>query len=265
MSFVLQYVSTIFDFKELQTSTDPEIIMEKIKDYILPILLITVLNLFMVTIIQHYIIFSPLDETNSIFVSVVQSLKYFIPYLIIMVLLAFAGSVIIALGVVVLIIGVFFSIIYLITLYMFILPVMMAEGTNIAHVITRTIKLAHRNFWRNLGWVAILLIILIVASVILSGVILIPFTGSFLRTIVETQDTESVSNLIQNPAFFALSSVANALIFPLMPIFACILYFNGRAREDSPVEAEVTSDDKVKVEDLYAKPIDEDDKTGKYE
>jgi hypothetical protein len=263
MSFVLQYVSTLFDFKELQSITDPMIVMEKIKDYIMPIMLITVLNLFMLTIIQHYIIFNPLDESNSIFVSIINSLKYFIPYLIIMVLLAFAGSVIIALGVVVLIVGVFFSILYLMTLYMFILPVMMAEGTNIANVITRTIKLVHRNFWRNLGWVATLLIILIVASVILSGVILIPFTGSFLSTIVETGDTESVSNLIKNPAFFALSSISNALIFPLMPVFACILYFNARAGEDNPVPAEEIIDEKVKVEDLYSKPFEEDDKTGK--
>ncbi len=98
-----------------------------------------------------------------------------------MILLAFAGTIAVALGVFVLIIGAFFAILYVATLYMFILPVMMVEGTNIGSTITRSIKLAHKNFWSNLGWVRIFIIIMLVISVILSGIILLPFTGSFIK------------------------------------------------------------------------------------
>jgi hypothetical protein len=46
-----------------------------------------------------------------------------------------------------------------------------------------------------------------------------------------------------------------------MPILGVILYFNARAREEEPVSGITLTDpepDKVKVEDLYAKPYSED-------
>ena len=56
---------------------------------------------------------------------------------------------------------------------------MMIEDNSIIHTITRTFSLTHRNFWSNIGWVAVFIIIMIVISVILSAIILIPFTGVF--------------------------------------------------------------------------------------
>ena len=78
--------------------TDPLVMLEKMKDYIVPILIISLVNLLFTTILQYYIIYNPLNSENNIFVSALKSLKYFIPYLIIMVLLAFAGSIAIVLG-----------------------------------------------------------------------------------------------------------------------------------------------------------------------
>jgi hypothetical protein len=45
-----------------------------------------------------------------------------------------------------------------------------------------------------------------------------------------------------------------------MPIFATILYFNGKAREEDMQSPGTGSNepDKVKVEDLYAKPYSDD-------
>jgi hypothetical protein len=259
MSLILQYASSFVDFRELQTITDPEAMLSKLKEFMIPILIITVFNLFMMTILQHYVMFRPVDKKNNILVALLESLKLFVPYMIIMVLLAFAGSVIIALGLMALVIGVFFSLIYIMTFYLFILPVMMAEGTNIAHVLARTIKLTHRNFWANLGWVASLLVIIVILSVILSGIILIPFTGSFLKSIVETQDKDTVFNLLSNPLFFILSAASNAIVFPLLPIFACIMYFNASAREEVILPESKNQEDNVRIEDLYAPPPDEKD------
>jgi len=260
MSLVIQYASTMVNFKELQTITDPLVMLEKIKGYIVPILIISLVNLLFTTILQYYIIYNPLNNENNILVSALKSLRYFIPYLIIMVLLAFAGSIAIVLGILALIIGVFFSILYIMTLYFFILPILMVEGPNIANTISRTIMLSHRNFWSNIGWVAVFIIILIVVSVIFSGIVLLPFTGSFVKTIINPEDASDILDMTTNPLFIILSAIVSALTLPLMPIFSCILYFNGTAGEEQgqTITRVNPENDRVRVEDLYAKPYADD-------
>jgi hypothetical protein len=260
MALVIQYASAMVNFKELQTITDPLMILEKMKSYIVPMLIISLVNLLFTTILQYYIIYNPLSRDNNIFVSALKSLKYFIPYLIIMILLAFAGSIAIVLGILALVIGVFFSVLYIMTLYFFILPILMVEGPNIGNAISRTITLAHRNFWSNIGWVAVFVIILIVLSVILSSIALLPFTGSFVKTIINPEDTSKLIDVASNPLFIILSSLISALTLPLMPIFACILYFNGKASEEQArtITTVNPENNRVRVEDLYAKPYSDD-------
>ncbi len=259
MSLVIQYASTMVNMKELQTITDPMLLLDKMKGYLVPILIISLINLLFTTILQYYIIYNPINSDN-IFSSLIKSLKYFIPFLITMILLAFFGSIAIVLGIFALVIGAFFAILYVMTLYLFILPIMMAEGANIGNTIRRTIKLAHRNFWTNIGWVTIFLIILIVISVIFSAIVLLPFTGSFLKTILNSENGSSLTEIASNPMFIILSALVNALTLPLMPIFACVLYFNARAGEDQNQIVKPVNqwDDRVRVEDLYAKPYSDD-------
>ena len=260
MSLALQYASTLIDFKVLQSITDPVLLLEKLKDFIVPILIVSLLNLLFSTILQYYVLFNPLNHENNIFISAVKSMKFFIPYLILMILLAFTGSIAILLGFFVLIVGAFFALLYVFTIYLFLLPVMMAEETNIGNTIARTIKLVHKNLWSNLGWVAVFIIILIVVSLILSSIILLPFTGNFLKTILNNVTTADMADMSKNPIFLFLSALAGALTFPLMPFFASILYFNGRSAEDQSqrVDQIKPEDEKIKVEDLYAKPYSDD-------
>ena len=260
MSFAIQYASTFVNMKELTSITDPMLLLEKIKGLLLPILIISLINLLFSTILQYYIIYNPVSTGNNIFISIVKSLKYYIPYLIIMVLLAFAGSIAIILGVFVLIIGAFFAMLYVMTLYLFILPIMMVEGINIGSTISRTVALTHRNFWSNIGWVAVFIIIMLVISVIFSGIILVPFTGSFVKTIANPENAAKLIDVTSNPLYIILSAMVSALILPLMPIFACILYFNARAGEEQTqsVTPYNPEDERVRVEDLYAKPYSED-------
>jgi hypothetical protein len=260
MSLVIQYASAQVNMKELTSITDPMILIEKAKGFILPFLMISLINLLFSTILQYYVIFSPVNNEITVFNSILRSLRYFIPYLIIMVLLAFAGTIAVALGIFVLIIGAFCAMLYVVTLYFFILPVMMAEKTNIGSTITRTLKLAHKNFWSNVGWVAVFIIIMLVISVVLSGIILLPFTGNFIRTIVNPEDATKLADVTTKPVFIILSAIVNGLTFPLMPIFACILYFNGKAGEEQVQQVTYPDPDegKVRVEDLYAKPYSDD-------
>jgi hypothetical protein len=176
-----------------------------------------------------------------------------------MILLAFFGSVAMILGVFILIIGMLFAALYVMTIYLFVLPVLMVEGPNIGNAISRTLILSHRNFWSNIGWVAIFLVILIVISFITSAIVLMPFSGSFLKVFTNPEEVTNLLNFTTNPIYIILSALLSALYFPLMPILGVILYFNGRAREkEVPVTVTSTEPDRVKVEDLYAKPYSDD-------
>lgn len=257
MSLVIQYASSLINIKELSTITDPMEMLEKLKSLLVPILIISVINIFFTTILQYYILYNPIDRASNIFISAVKSMKYFIPYLIIMVLLTFFGAIAIIAGIFALIVGAFFALIYVMTLYLIVLPVLMVEGTNIFQAIGRTFSLTHRNFWSNMGWVAVFLIILILISVLLSTLILIPFTGDFLKTIMNPEDPSKMIDMATNPWVLILSAIVNALTLPLLPILAGILYFNGRASEDQ-VRQVIPVEEKVRVEDLYAKPYSDD-------
>jgi hypothetical protein len=260
MSMIMQYASTFIDLKDIQSETDPFVIIEKMKVFLIPMLIISLVNLFFTTILQHYIIFTPIEVSNNIISSFLRSFRYYIPYLIVIVLLSVVGMIAIVLGLFVLIVGAIFALIYVMTLYLFILPVMMAEGTDIVNTIKRVFSLTHRNFWANFGWVATFFILVIVISVILSGIALLPFAGNFFKTLFNPEEAAETVNLSKNPLFFILTSLVNALTVPLMPIFASILYFNGKAREDH-VNIEIQNEiqeERVRVEDLYAKPYSDD-------
>ena len=58
-----------------------------------------------------------------------------------MIFLAIAGSFALFLGLLLMLIGILFAAIYVMTIYLFILPIMMVEGPSIANTISRTIHL----------------------------------------------------------------------------------------------------------------------------
>lgn len=262
MSLIIQYISSSIDVSELQSITDPSILLEKIADFIYPILIITAINLLFTTFLHYYIIYSPLDESLNIFGASFKSTRFFIPYLIIIVLVTFAGSFLLALGLMVFIVGVIFSFLYIFMLYLFILPILMVEGPMIGRAISRTVKLGHRNFWTNIGWTSVVIIILMVLSVFLSAIVLIPFSGSFLKIFTNPEEAVSTINIASNPVYLILSALANALYYPLLPIFAVILYFNAVAREEKIdiSSGENTDPGKITVDDLYSKTPDEKQK-----
>src|SRR4030066_278243 len=77
MSLCVQLLSLNFDLAELQSMTDPMVILEKMKGLILPMLLMLVANLVFSMILQYYVIYSPVDDNVNIFNSIYKSLKYF--------------------------------------------------------------------------------------------------------------------------------------------------------------------------------------------
>ena len=259
MAAILQYAATFY-VASLQNETDISVLMEKLRELMVPIGIIAVINIFFSVVIQHYIVFNPLDENSSILNSILSSFRYLFPYLIIFILLSIFGVTAIALGAVALIIGAVFAVIYVITLYMFILPIMMIEGTDIYHTIIRTFRLAYKNFWTNFGWVAVFLTLFILISIIISALILIPFSGNFLRSIFNPDEAVNFAEISKTPLYIALSIIAGAITMPLIPMLSTLLYLNGRAKEDVDMQKHnaVNEEKKITVEDLYAKPYFDD-------
>lgn len=238
-SFILSAATHLlmlkFNLTELQNYTDPMVVLEKIRGMILPIVIIALISLYFTTVLHYYVILSPVDNGTTIFSSAYRSLRYFLPYLIIIILLSFFGSIAMALGLLVFIVGIFFAAIYIATLYLFFLPVLIVEGTDIGHAIARTFSLVHKRFWINIGWVAVFIVIIMVISVIFSGIILIPFSGSFLKIMADPEAASNIMTFASNPLYIVLSSAANALYLPALPIFASILYFHGRAVDEEVI------------------------------
>ena len=259
MAAVLQYAASFIDFASLQNETDINVIMEKMQEFIVPIGIIAAINIFFSVIIQHYILFNPLDENSSILNSFLGSFKYLLPYIVTIILLSIFGVMTMALGAI-FIIGIIFAVIYVITLYMFILPTMMMESIDISHTISRIFKLTHKNFWTNFGWVAVFMALFILISIFISALILAPFTGNFLRSIFNPNEAANIVEISKTPLYIALSVIANAITMPLIPMFSTLLYLNGRAKEDGNAQNHIFGNEerKITVEDLYAKPYIDD-------
>lgn len=238
-SFILSVATHLlmlkFNLTELQNYTDPMEVLEKLRGMIFPIVIISLLSLYVTTVLHYYVICKPGDSDTTILSSTYRSFRYFLPYLIIIILLSFFGSIAMALGLLVFIVGIFFAAIYIATLYLFFLPVLIVEGTDIGHAIARTFSLVHKRFWINIGWVAVFIVIIMVISVILSGIILIPFSGSFLKIMADPEEASNIMTFASNPLYIVLSSAANALYLPALPIFASILYFHGRAMDEQVI------------------------------
>jgi hypothetical protein len=233
--------------------TDPYEIMAQFKTWFWPIIGVMVISLLLSLTLQYFVMFKPVNSEVNIFNSIYKSLWYLLPYIVIGIIFIFFMTIAIIAGLLVFIIGVLFSILYVFMISLFILPLLMAEGNNIGNAIGRTFTLSHRHFGSNLGWTAIIMLLIIVGSLILSSVVLIPFSGNFFKILTNPAEAAEAMSFMSNPWYIILSALTNALFAPLTPILAATVYFNARAREeDAGKPAENTSDqNKVTVGDLY--------------
>jgi hypothetical protein len=259
-NLAMRLLYSTIDFTQFMGMTDPFEMIEAMKQWALPMLGMVAISFLLMVILQYYIIYKPIDNTVNIFNSFYKSLKYLPTYFILMILFMIFASVAMVAGIIVFIIGILFSILYIYMIYFFILPTLMAEGNNIGNSIGRSFTLSHRHFGPNLGWTAIILLLVIVGTIILSSLVLLPFSGGFLKILRNPENAIDALSFMSNPWYIGLSALASSLFTPVLMIFSAIIYFNSRAREDESNRAEeITAEpDKVKIEDLYAKPYSED-------
>jgi hypothetical protein len=174
--------------------------------------------------------------------------RYFLPLLLISILVGIFATFAVMVGIFLLIIGAFFAIIYVVMISTFVSPVMMIENKDIGHTITRTVQLSHKTFWPNIGWVCVFGILLMVISGILGMVVMIPYGGSFFKVMMNPESAMEIMDFTQKPLFIILSALTNAVTMPLYPIFAVVLYFS-RVNKESGASV-VSEDNNISVKDL---------------
>jgi hypothetical protein len=239
------------DLASFQTvSSDPEAAFELMKSWAGPYTLMMLVSLLFVVVLHIWVLERPAGEQGSMPSMLKMTLVALLPYLVAMVILTVIMTLLITGGVVLLVLPGLFALFYMATVIMFAMPVTLVETRNPFEVIGRSFRLAHKNLWPNMGWVVVVLLIIVIASMLLSALVMLPFTGTFMRSFADPEQAASLLEMHRNPLFIGLNALTTALVTPLMPILAFLLYFRNRS-EEAVAEITTDNDGTVRVEDLY--------------
>lgn len=201
--------------------------------------LILITSLIIYTIIGLFLSYMILNPSNdlekghmNLFFESIS--KYFFPLLGATIL---SGIILIFgtfLGVFALIIGALVAVFYFATVFFPLTPIVIVEKSNPIEAIRRSIKMVHSDFWKSLGFVVVVILIYIVISLVLGALTMIPFASDFmgLMSNPESYEASEITSTMLNPMQLILSSISNALILPLFPIFGVLLYLNLKHKED---------------------------------
>lgn len=247
-------VSSLFisglDLTSLQTTTDPAEMLEKMKGFAGPYALALLVTLVLSVLLHTWVLERPAGDAGFTSALLKKSLVAFVPYLVAMIIFGVLTMMLVSIGIVLLVLPGLFAIFYMATAGLFVMPVTLAETRNPLEALTRSFRLTHKNLWANMGWVIVVLLILIVASLVLGAIVMLPFTGSFLRSMANPEEATAMLEMARNPVYIGLSALTGGLVTPVMPILAFLLNFRNRG-EEVVVEVTTDSDTTVKVEDLY--------------
>jgi membrane protease YdiL (CAAX protease family) len=183
-SLITSYLTGRINISEMYSVDEVDEMMAIVRSMIGPYLLIILFAFVFGLILHYYVIRKPVDPDSNIFsIGTTGIVKFFLPLLVLNIMLAVFAVFAITFGILLLFIGALFATVYIVMIYAFISPVLMIEDKGIGDTLTTTIRLAHKHFWPNMGWVSIFIIILMVISFILGAIIMIPF-GYDKQTII---------------------------------------------------------------------------------
>jgi hypothetical protein len=254
ISVVLGLLSSLItsglDLAALQTTTDPAEMLEMMKGMAGPYTLLLLVSFVSGIVLHAWVLEKPLGEPDFIATVLKKSLVALIPCLAVMIVFFIITMVLTTIGLILLVLPGLFALFYMFTVMIFVMPVILTESRNPVTVVTRSFRLAHSHLWPNMGWAVVVLLIIIVASLVIASVTMLPFTGSFIRSLTNPEEASAMLEISRNPLYIAISSLATALVTPVLPIIAFILYFRNRGDE---MTAEITTEGEhaVRVEDLY--------------
>ena len=163
--------------------------------------------------------------------------KFALPYLLVIIIVILILTVSMTIGIFLLIIGMFVALCYFGTIFLPVTPILIVEKTDPISTISRSFKLGHLDFWPTLGALIVMYIVIMVASMILGAITMAPFAVDFLKllnpnTVMDMLDSGESLFSFMTPGFILVSSITNAITFPIIPIFAVLVYFKLKYRED---------------------------------
>jgi hypothetical protein len=254
ISVVLALLSSLItaglDLSMMQTTTDPAEMLEMMKGMAGPYALIMLISLVFGVLLHAWVLGKPMGEPDFLPAFLKRSLVALVPYLLVMIVFSIIAAVLTTVGLILLVLPAFFALFYSATVMIFALPLTLVESRNPATVIKRSFRLAHLHLWPNMGWVVVTFLLIIVASLVIGAITMLPFTGSFIRSIADPEQAGTMLEISRNPLYIGLSSLMTSLVTPVLPILAFILYFRNRG-DEVVVEVTTETEPAVRVEDLY--------------
>lgn len=240
------------DMASLQeVSSDPQLVLEKMKSMAGPYALTMLVTMLLMVVLHTWVLDRPADEPGFASTLLKKMIVTLLPYLVAIIILMVLTVILTSIGIVLLVLPGLFALAYMTTVMIFAMPVTLLETHSPIEIITRSFRLMHRNLWPNMGWLVILALIMVVTAMLLSTLTMLPFTGSFIRSISNPGEATAMLEMSRNPLYIGLNALTGALVRPLMPILAFILYFRNRGEETAETEITTDTHATVRVEDLY--------------
>ena len=254
ISVVGSLLSSLFvsgiDLASIQATTDPVEMLEKMKGFAGPYALTILVSLVIGVLLHAWVLEKPAGEPGFITTVLRSALAAIVPYLVAMIIFGILTVLLVSVGLVILVLPGLFAVFYMLTVGLFVMPVTLVETRNPFEMLSRSFRLAHRNLWPNMGWVVVVILIMIVVAMVLGALVMLPFTGSFIKSIANPEEAGAMLEMTRNPVYIGLSALTGGLVTPVMPILAFLLYCRNRA-EEVVIEVTTENDNAVRVEDLY--------------
>jgi len=206
--------------------------------------LILVVGLLVYTFIYLgilYLVYRQQDDDTrnawSIFAEAAR--KYYFRFLLLVVLVSLVFIVGSVIGLLIFFVGTLLAMAYLgVSLYVA-GPALIVENASPGDAIWRSFTLTHKDFWVSLGLVIVLFVITLVIQFVLMAIVSLPGAIVFIFQVASeggasgwlSPDISSFWTSFGGIGII-LNSAVSALVMPLMPIFAMILYYRLRYREN---------------------------------
>jgi len=188
--------------------------------------------------IHYYIIYQYIEPEKSHSTLFLEAMKKFaLPYLLIILIVSIILTISMTIGLFLLIVGMFLALLYFGTIFLPVTPILIVEKEDPITTISRCFKLGHLDFWPTLGALIVISILLMVASMILSAITMAPFSMDAFKllnpnTVLEMIESGESLLSFMTPGFVLVSSIASAITFPVIPIFAVLVFFKLKYKED---------------------------------
>ncbi len=264
MALIVSLITKNIDIAGLQNTTDISEIMSSLRSMMGIYAITALVSLLFNTIMQYFIVFRPMSEDFNLGEAFVKVLtRYYLPLLLIYVILSLLSIIPLLFGTLALFVGVFFAIPYILLFFAMAAPLVLIEGTRIDNAIPRLFKLVHKKFWPNMGWMAVYLVLIVFFSFIVGSLTMLPFTGSLLKSFSDPDAAMKILEIASNPAYILLNSLVTALTAPVLPIFGLILYFNnsetghGLYSESDGDKWQGTNDSEPDNDESYTPTVDD--------